>query len=212
MRYAAFVLTLAIASTAHAAGPFVMSLDGEKTGELPGGWTAAKTGTGSGSVWKVVADTDGKKVLAQTSDQGRDGLFNLCVADSTSFTNVDMSVKFKAVAGKLDQGGGLVWRYRDAGNYYIARMNPLEVNFRVYKVVAGKRIQLATADVKAAAGKWHSLRIVQRGDHIECYFNGTRYLDAKDDTFKGTGRIGLWSKADAQTYFADLRASELDPH
>ena len=123
-----------------------------------------------------------------------------------------MSVKFKAVAGKLDQGGGLVWRYRGAGNYYIARMNPLEDNFRVYRVVAGKRIQLATADVKAAAGQWHSLRIVQRGDHIECYFNGKKYLDAKDDTFKGAGKVGLWSKADAQTYFADLRASELDLH
>ncbi len=197
------------APPARAASLFEMSLEDAKTGELPGGWTAAKTGTGSGSVWKVVADSDGKKVLAQTSDQGRDGLFNLCIADSTSFTNLEMSVKFKAVAGKLDQGGGLVWRYRDAGNYYIARMNPLEDNFRVYKVVAGKRIQLATADVKAAAGKWHTLRMVQQGDHIECYFNGKKYLDAKDDTFKTAGRIGLWSKADARTYFAELMASEL---
>ena len=212
MRYAAFLLALASLSTACAADKFVMSLDGDKAGELPRGWTAAKTGTGSGSVWKVVADADGKKVLAQTSDQGRDGLFNLCVADSTSFTNVDMSVRFKAIAGKLDQGGGLVWRYRDAGNYYISRMNPLEDNFRVYKVVAGKRIQLATADVKAAAGKWHTLRIVHRGDHIECYFNGKKYLHARDDTFEAAGKIGLWSKADAQTYFAELRASELDEH
>src|SRR5580704_8024510 len=137
----AMVAVAIAAPPASAAGPFEMSLEDANTGELPDGWTAAKTGTGSGSVWKVVADTDGKKVLAQTSDQGRDGLFNLCVADSTSFTNLDMSVKFKAVAGKLDQGGGLVWRYRDARNYYIARMNPLEDNFRVYKVVAGKRIQ-----------------------------------------------------------------------
>ena len=74
-------------------------------------------------------------VLAQTS-AGPKALFSLCVADDTSFQNVEASVAFKAVQGKEDQGGGIVWRYQDANNYYVARMNPLEDNFRVYKVVA----------------------------------------------------------------------------
>ena len=90
------------------------------------------------------ATRDGKKVLAQTSDQGRNRFFNLCVAENTSFTDIDLTVAFKAMAGKLDQGGGPVWRYKDADNYYIARMNPLEDNYRVYKVVAGKRTQLGS--------------------------------------------------------------------
>ncbi len=187
---------------------FALSLDKAKVGELPQGWTAAKTGAGQGSVWKVLEDKDGKKVLAQTSDQGPNRFFNLCVAENTSFTDIDVTVAFKAMAGKLDQGGGLVWRYQDADNYYIARMNPLEDNYRVYKVVAGKRTQLGTVDIKVPSREWHTLRVVQKADHIRCYLDGKPHLDVKDETFKGAGKIGLWTKANAQTYFANLQAKE----
>ena len=110
-------------------------------------------------------------------------------------------VSFKAVKGKIDQGGGPVWRYQDENNYYIARMNPLEDNFRVYKVVKGKRTQLGTSDAKAPAGKWHAIRVVQKGNRIQCYLNGKRHLDVKDDTFTNRGKVGLWTKADAVTSF-----------
>jgi hypothetical protein len=183
-----------------------------KVGELPKGWVAAKTGKGEGSIWKVVEDDtspDGGKALAQVSADGPNPLYNLCVADAPKPTDVDLTVSYKAVAGKLDQGGGPVWRYRDANNYYICRENPLEGNFRVYKVVGGKRTQLATATVDAAAGKWHTIRIVHKGDHIQCRLDDKLLLDVKDATFKDAGQIGLWTKADAQTRFAGLKlASE----
>ena len=188
-----------------------MSLGDAKVGELPHGWLAAKTGEGPGSVWQVVEDATapkGKKVLAQTSDKGPDGLFNLCVAENTSYKDIDLAVAFKAVAGKTDQGGGPVWRYKDANNYYVARMNPLEDNYRVYKVVDGKRTQLGSADVKIPAGEWHTQRVVHKADHIQCYLDGKLYLDVKDDTFKDAGKVGLWTKADAQTEFADLEAKQ----
>ncbi len=201
---------MAAASASYAAAPIRLPLEDTALGHLPPGWTAAKTGEGPGSVWKVVEDATapGGKALAQTSADGPKRLFNLCVAGAPKFRDLDMSVAFKATAGKIDQGGGLVWRYKDANNYYLARMNPLEDNFRLYKVVAGKRTQLATAPLKAAAGTWHVLRVVQQGNHIQCYFSGRRYLDATDDTFPEAGKIGLWTKADAQTHFAALRAEE----
>src|SRR4051794_41104652 len=115
-------------------------------GDLPAGWTAAKTGEGARSVWKIVQDQS--KVLAQTSSAGPNSLFNLCIADAMNFRDLDMSVEIKAISGKNDQGGGLIWRLKDANNYYVARWNPLEDNLRVYHVLAGKRTQLATADVK----------------------------------------------------------------
>jgi hypothetical protein len=186
--------------------PFSLSLDEAKAGELPAGWVAATTGKGPGSVWKVLEDAGGKKVLAQTSDQGPNGLFNLCVAENTSFADIDLSAAFKAMAGKLDQGGGLVWRYKDANNYYVARMNPLENNYRVYKVVAGKRTQLGSAEIKIPAKEWHTLRVLHKADHIQCYLDGKLYLNVKDGTFKDAGKIGLWTKADAQTYFANMQA------
>jgi hypothetical protein len=212
MKHVSMFLAVAIAvpSIALAAEPYRMSLESAKVGDLPSGWVAAKTGEGPGSVWKVVEDASapGKKALAQTSDKGANRIFNLCVAEDTSYADLDLTVAFKAVAGKMDQGGGPVWRYKDADNYYVARMNPLEDNYRVYKVVDGIRTQLGDAEVKAPAGKWHTLRVVQEGNHIQCYLNGTVYLDVKDDTFKGAGKIGLWTKADSQTCFAGLEAKE----
>jgi hypothetical protein len=180
-------------------------------GKVPKGWTAAKTGTGDGSIWKVVADatTPSKSgyALAQTAESPN-ALFNLCVADDTRFKDVEATVAFKAVKGAKDQGGGIVWRYQDADNYYIARMNPLEDNFRLYKVVAGKRIQLATQeDLKVPVGQWHTLTIKMTGAQIECALDGKKYLEAKDETFAQPGKVGLWTKADAQTYFDGLKIS-----
>jgi hypothetical protein len=185
----------------------------DDAGKVPSGWQAAKTGKGEGSVWKVVADDTAPSksgiVLAQTAESPA-GLFNLCVADDTRFEDVELRVAFKAVRGQKDQGGGLVWRYQDANNYYIARMNPLEDNFRVYKVVAGKRIQLETKeDLKVPAGEWHMMKIKQVGDAIECWLDGTKYLEARDNAITNAGKVGLWSKADAQTHFDGFEARDL---
>jgi hypothetical protein len=181
----------------------------DSLGKVPAGWTAAKTGKGEGSVWKVVADDTAPSksgfVLAQTAT-GPGPLFNLCVRDDQSQKDVELTVAFKSVKGEKDQGGGLVWRYQDANNYYVARYNPLEDNFRVYKVVAGKRVQLETKeDLTAEAGKWHTLKVRHVGDRIECSLNGKKHLEARDDTFSKAGKVGLWTKADAQTHFDDLQ-------
>jgi len=181
-------------------------------GKVPTGWKADKTGKGEGSVWKVAADDTAPSkagfVLAQTAESP-DGLFNLCVADDASYQDVEVSVAFKAVKGKNDQGGGLVWRYQDADNYYVCRMNPLEDNFRVYKVAAGKRTQFQSADVKIPSSEWHTIKVVQKGDQIECSLDGKKYLEVKDDTFTKAGKVGLWTKSDAQTSFDQFVVSEL---
>jgi hypothetical protein len=180
---------------------------------VPAGWKAAQTGKGEGSIWKVVEDktvpSKSGFSLAQTAESPG-AVFNLCVAEGTSFKDVEVSVAFKANAGKKDQGGGVVWRYVDADNYYIARMNPLEDNFRVYKVVSGKRsAEFQNAEVKIPAGEWHTLSITMVGDKIECFLDGKKYLDAKDGTFEKAGKVGLWTKADAQTSFDNFRVKEL---
>jgi hypothetical protein len=180
-------------------------------GKVPAGWKADKTGQGDGSVWKLVADetapSKGGLALAQTAESPG-AMFNLCVAEETKFRDVEISVAFKAVEGKKDQGGGVVWRYQDANNYYIARMNPLEDNYRVYKVVDGKRIQLETEEgVKVPVKEWHTLKVKMTGNRIECFLDGKKLLDARDDTFKTPGKVGLWTKADARTYFDEFKVS-----
>lgn len=187
--------------------------DGERTirfskkelGKVSTGWTVDKTGRGEGSVWKVVADeTSPSKtgyVLAQTAKSpGR--IFNLCLVDKSNYRDVEIEVAFKSVKGQLDQGGGPVWRYQDADNYYIARFNPLEGNYRFYKVIDGGRHQLATAEgIEVPAGEWHTLEIEHVGNRIECELDGKVILRATDDSIKKAGKVGLWTKADAHTYF-----------
>jgi hypothetical protein len=198
-----------------------MADDKEKTfkfekdnlGKVPAGWKESQTGKGK-SVWKVVADDTAPSksgfALAQTTAD-LNALFNLCVADDTNFKDVEVSVAFKANKGEKDQGGGIVWRYQDANNYYIARMNPLEDNFRVYKVVDGKRSpEFQNAAVKVKEGEWHTLKIKMVGDHIECFLDGKKHLDVKDDAITKSGKVGLWTKADAQTSFDEFKAKSIN--
>lgn len=180
-------------------------------GKLPQGWSATKTGKGAGSVWKVVEDDsapEGRAVLAQTSSEGPNPVFNLCVLHEGTYGDVQITVSFKAVAGKIDRGGGPVWRYQDANNYYICRHNPLEDNFRIYKVIDGKRTQLASLDAKAEAGKWHTIKVTMQGEQIVCTINDEELM-VRDGTIKKAGKVGLWTKADAQTSFDHFVVSEL---
>jgi hypothetical protein len=175
------------------------NFDADPPGGIPEGFTVML------GDWKIVVDPNAPSrpgVLAQLA-KNSGSLFNLILVSGTNSKNVDISVKMKAVAGKEDQGGGLVWRARDSSNYYVARYNPLEDNYRVYRVEQSRRVQLQNADIKHSDG-WHTLRATMEGDHIQCYYDGTKYLDVNDSTFQTAGKIGLWTKADAQSHFDDL--------
>ena len=183
--------------------PQVWTFEDPEVGILPTEWTETRTGEGRGSVWRIVNDSS--QALAQTSSDGPRAMFNLCVLEEKHAKDLDLSVTVHALKGEIDRGGGPLWRYRDANNYYVCRWNPLENNFRVYKVVDGKRTQLATATVAAGDGEPHVIRITQQGNHIRCYLDGELRLEVQDGTFSEVGRIGLWTKADAVTAFDDLK-------
>ena len=187
--------TLVAPLLAQEGGKRTWTFDDDATG------TIAKGFTNEVGEWKV-AESDRGKALAQTA-KNANSVFNVALAANTSARDVDLSVRLKAIAGEYDQGGGLVWRAKDAKNYYLARYNPLEDNYRVYKVVDGKRTLFQNVDIAHTPG-WHTLRVTMQGDHIECYYDGKKYLDVKDTTFRDAGKIGLWSKADAQSQFDDL--------
>lgn len=153
----------------------------------------------------VVAKSDKGHALAQTA-KNPNSTFNVTLITDTSAKDLDLSVNMKAVAGEIDQGGGLVWRAKDAKNYYLARYNPLEDNFRLYKVIDGKRTLLMNADISHTDG-WHALRVTMQGRHMECFYDGKKYLQSDDEALSEAGKIGLWSKADAQSQFDELKLS-----
>jgi len=160
------------------------------------GWT---TVDGQWVVEDMAGAPVGKKVLVQKATRNA---FNVIVAPSGPYTDVDVSVKFDPLSGKEDASGGIVFRFND-GKYYVVRANGLESNFRLYYYDRGRR-QLASASVKAPPlGQWHLLRVVAIGDHIQAWLDGTPYLDHRDSRFK-SGRVGLWTKADSITAFSDL--------
>ena len=198
-RLALILLALAL----PAARPKSWDFDAAPLGATPPGFTA-EVGR-----WEIVED-GGARVLAQLASNP-DKTFNVALSDVMR-KDVDISVRLKAIEGELDRGGGLAWRATDRDNYYLARYNPLEDNFRVYKVEGGKRTQFATADIpRPKAGLWHTLRVRMAGDRITCDLDGERYLDVKDSTFPGAGKVGLWTKSDARTHFHDLKDVEPAP-
>ena len=162
----------------------------------------------TGEVGRWVVALDGKnRVLAQKA-VNEDSVFNVALADNTSYKNLDLSVRIKAVEGETDRGGGLVWRAKDKDNYYVCRYNPLKgASYRVYKVVAGKRTQFQVL-VLPEDLELHTLRVVMKGKRMTCYFDGKKSLEVEDSTFPDAGKVGLWSKSDARSYFDDFSVSE----
>src|SRR6266536_1292407 len=189
---------------------FIYNFDGDAPGQLPAKFHSTKTGGGTQQKWAVTADPTAPSkpnVVSQTSNDQTDYRFPLLIADEGSFLDLDVSVRFKAVSGSIDQAGGLVFRLKDPNNYYVVRANALENNYRLYHVVNGRRSQFAGANLKVTSGEWHELRAEVVRDKITCYYDGNKKIEATDDTFKDAGKVGLWTKADSVTYFDDLKAT-----
>lgn len=200
----------------------VFQFEADAAGNVPVGFTVSMTSDGGVPQWTVQQEEgapSGKLVIAQVSDDKTRGRFPLLVSDEISAKNADLSVKFKPIAGTVDQAGGLVWRYRDKDNYYIVRANALEDNVVLYKVEKGKRTSIAPKGtesgtygqkIKVPAKTWNDLRVVARGSVFEVWFNGNKLYEVEDGTFNTPGKVGLWTKADSITLFDDLRITALD--
>jgi hypothetical protein len=190
----------------------------EKAGEAPSGFSTALTGRGRPGRWVVTKDSASPEqgnVLSQIDADTTSYRFPVCVYDGLTAKDVDVSVKFKPISGKVDQGAGIVWRYQDKDNYYIVRANALEGNVVLYKVENGKRTNLPllakgrTYGMKETvpSGKWGTLRVVTQGNHFEVYHNGKKLYEVEDETFREAGKVGLWTKADSVIYFDDLQVT-----
>lgn len=192
------------------------NFDSAAPGTVPAGWTIAMTHAGAPPKWEVLKDTGAPSpphVFAQVSKDGAEGRFPLAILNNPTVQDGDLSVKLKPVGGAGDRAGGLVWRYRDPDNYYLVRANALENNVVLYKVERGKRIPLAAKGGPPTAygvrhpvpaNQWSVLKVQFRGPLFSVYFNHRRLFQVQDTSFRGPGRVGLWTKADSVTYFDDF--------
>jgi len=161
--------------------------------------TAWKSYTGD---WQF---NNGELRQASTEDD-----FPVILNEAQTFTDLDVSVNFKPVSGEVDASGGLIFRAQDEDNYYIVRANALENNFRLYTFTDGLRHQLASANVTPPSiNKFHSMRIIAVGDHIQAYLNGKLEIDHHDKSFN-KGYTGLWTKADSVTVFDNFKVLQFE--
>jgi 3-keto-disaccharide hydrolase len=177
----------------------------DEPGKAPSGFSFALTGQGKPGVWIVRKDDASHgNVLVQTDGDTTDYRFPLAVYDGFTGKDVDLSVQFKGISGRGDQGAGLIWRYRDPNNYYITRCNALEDNCTIYHVVNGRRVAFQNKNVKVATNVWHTLKVEAVADRFVVTYDGRAVLDARDQTFKDAGKVGLWTKADSVMAFDDF--------
>lgn len=198
-------LLLAIAAALPARAEMINFID-TQTGAAPADFAFARTGSGGPGQWAVVDDAtaEGGRAVEQTSTEKTDYRFPLAIYQPLSAKDVDVSVRFKPMAGAVDRAGGLAVRLKDADNYYVARANALEDNVRFYHVVKGRRTELKSANLKVAANEWHTLALHAEGDRFTVTFDGKPLYTVTDKTIAQAGKVALWTKADSVTRFDRL--------
>lgn len=201
------------------AGAEIIRFDTTKPGSVPAGWTVVNPHNGAAPKWEVRQDASAPSkpnVLAQVSADGTGGRFPMAIFNKADYSDGELSVKFKTVAGRSDQVAGIVWRYRDPDNYYLVRANALENNIVMYRVQDGHWMALSprgkprdTYGVRhrVPAHTWSILKVSFRKSRFEVYFDHRKVFEAEDSAFAQPGKVGLWTKADSVTYFDDFQFS-----
>jgi hypothetical protein len=180
-----------------------VNFDKAKPGSLPAGWISGVTGYGSPR-WAVEADSTAPSIPNVLRQSGA-GAFPWCVKKSVSLADGYVEVKFKPLSGNEDQAGGIVWRWKDGDDYYVARANALENNVSLHYMQGGSRETIKFADAPVAVNQWHKLRVDFSGKRISVSLDGKTLIVENDDHIPGAGAVGVWTKADSVTAFDDFR-------
>jgi hypothetical protein len=188
------------------------NFDQEQSGVLPSQFSIGTLFDGrQAGDWQVLATDRAKSlphVLAQLMAKGAEHAYKITLVKEIVASDLILDVAFLPVQGNADMGGGLIWRAADDRNYYLTRANPLEQNIRVYRVMNGVRHLLENFNQTIDVKRWHTLRVIHRGCDITIFYDDKQVFNLCDKTFE-TGRIGLWTKSDAVTYFDDLHVQHL---
>jgi hypothetical protein len=209
----ALALVITGAAAAFGQGREPMTVDiGQLAPNIEPEFTQWRTGEGDAAEWTLVADAgaEGGRAITQVSKDKTDYRFPLAIYKPFSGRDVEVSVRFKPVAGTVDQAGGIAVRLLTPDDYYVVRANALEDNVRFYRVVAGKREQLAGANIKVAPNVWHTLALKAEGDRFSISYDAQALFAAQDATFPNAGKVALWTKADSVTHFDTIAITPLD--
>lgn len=201
-------LAILIGATLFASNGRVITFDSFPVGSMPPGWTAAVTTGTTPPHWAVVPDQTAPTqpyVFAQVSKDPTDDRFPLAILDGVTMRDGELSVRLKPVSGREDQGGGLVWRYRDPNNYYLVRANAMNKTVTVFRVQNGHRTALPSVKHDIPANAWCILKVTAKGNRFQVYVDHRRVIEGQDSALTGAGKVGLCTVADSVMYFDDFR-------
>jgi hypothetical protein len=214
MRIASILMTCVVlgATVVLDGATRMLDFSDDAVGQPPKGFEFGYTAK-AGAAGKWIVQAEGQnKFLAQVDADNTRSRFPVAVVSEVTAADVDLSVRFKPVSGRVDQAAGLVWRFQNEDNYYIVRANALENNVVLYKVENGKRTDLPVRGegrtygkkAQVPSGQWSTLRVVAVGPRFDVYLNGGKLFEVEDTTFSRAGKVGVWTKADSVTHFDDL--------
>jgi hypothetical protein len=208
---AACAIACAGSATLAQEGITMIGIEKMDIGSAPADFDFGRTGQGGPGQWLVVSDASatGGRAIEQSSTDRTDYRFPLAIYKPLSAKNVGVSLRFKAVAGSVDQAGGIALRLIDPDNYYVLRANALEDNVRFYRVSSGRRVQIAGANTKVSANEWHALGLRAEGERFTIMFDGKDLYQATDNSITAAGKVALWTKADSVTRFDRIEIKTL---
>ena len=180
----------------------MIGFDQDQIGAPPAGWACGVTGRGSPK-WTVEADSTAPSKPNVLKQSGT-GTFPWCAKKGVAIADGFVEVKFKPMQGSEDRVGGVMWRWKDGDNYYVARANALENNVSLYYTTRGSRQTIKYVDAPVQANQWHTLHVEFTGQRIKVSLDGKQYIDVEDAHIAGAGAVGVWTKADSITAFDDF--------
>jgi hypothetical protein len=204
MFLAAVMLFFQVAGAAQAA--IVRTFDADKIGAPPAGFQTAAGRDAPADAWTVRRDgTD--RVLVHEGKAVPSDAFAVAIFEGTHYTDVEISVRFKATGG--GRVAGLVWKYQDPNNYYSAQLDLVRQEVVMYRVASGNRIRLEREDdLELDPNAWHSMKIRQEEGRMRVYLGGIRLFTERDREGRTPSGVGMWVAGDSTVMFDDFRVED----
>jgi hypothetical protein len=193
---------LLIGANLNIAAAETVNFSEARIGTVDAPWRCGATGRGT-PLWSIVEVSDSGKTSRLIKQSGIAD-YPWCVHQDTRLQDGFVETRFKPLSGRTDQAGGVVWRWKDKDNYYVARANALENNVALYYTEAGERRTITYVDAPVALGQWHTLRVEFNESRIRVLLNGKQYIETSDKHLTAAGLVGVWTKADSVTLFEGL--------
>jgi len=181
----------------------LFTFDDSALGARPDGFVFAAARQALPGLWEV-RGSGARRHLIHAGDPTVT-MRGISVATVSAAAPADIRVTARVRLVDGDRAGGVVWRFRDANNFYFMALDLTAHTAAVVRVTGGNRILLdIVRDINLDADSWHTVSVTHEGAQIHATVNGIGVLQARDGVIPEGGRAGLWSAGNSTTWFDDL--------